>query len=178
MSAAVLVAYASRYGSTQEVAEAIAARLRECELEVAIQPMRDVRTLEGYHAVVLGAPLYIGHWHKDALQFLSQHREALTKLPVAIFALGPATTGNEQEWQGSRENLDQELAKFPWLTPVALELFGGKFDPAKLRFSHKLLTALPASPLHGLPASDLRDWTAIRAWASDLAAKIQPAVAH
>jgi menaquinone-dependent protoporphyrinogen oxidase len=178
MSAAVLVAYATRYGSIQEVAEAIAARLRECELEVAIQPMRDVRTLKGYHAVVLGAPLYIGHWHKDTLQFLSQHREALTKLPVAIFALGPATTGNEQEWQGSHENLDQELAKFPWLTPVALELFGGKFDPAKLRFSHKLLTALPASPLHGLPASDLRNWTAIRAWASDLAAKIQPAVAQ
>jgi menaquinone-dependent protoporphyrinogen oxidase len=176
MSSSVLVGYATRYGSTQEVAEAVAATLCEGGLAVDLQPLRDVRTLEGYHAVVLGAPLYIGHWHTDALQFLSQHREALTKLPVAIFALGPATTGNEKEWQGSRENLAQELAKFPWLTPVALEMFGGKYDPAKLSLSHKLLTALPASPLHGLPASDLRDWPAIRVWASDLAAKLEPAV--
>jgi len=177
MNASVLVAYATRYGSTQEVAEAVAAMLREHGLAVDIQPIRNVHTLEGYGAVVLGAPLYIGHWHKDALQFLSQHREALTKLPLAIFALGPATTGNEQEWQGSRESLDQELAKFPWLIPAAVEMFGGKYDPSKLSFSHKLLTALPASPLHGLPVSDLRDWTAIRAWASDLAVRLQPAVA-
>ena len=54
MSASVLVAYASRYGSTQEVAEAVAATLRECELEVDSQPMREVRTLERYSAVVLG----------------------------------------------------------------------------------------------------------------------------
>jgi len=178
MTASILVAYATRYGSTQEVAEAVAATLREQGLEVDIQPMRDVRTLNGYSAVVLGAPLYIGHWHKDALQFLSQHREALTERPVAIFALGPATTGDEQEWRGSRENLDQELARFPWLTPAAVEMFGGKYDPSKLSFSHKLLSALPASPLHGLPATDLRDWTAIRAWASDLAAQLHPAVAH
>jgi menaquinone-dependent protoporphyrinogen oxidase len=55
-------------------------------------------------------------------------------------------------------------------------MFGGKYDPSKLSFFHRLLTALPASPLHGLPASDLRDWTAIRAWANDLAAKLQPAL--
>ncbi|MCL4514078.1 MAG: hypothetical protein M1379_00565 [Firmicutes bacterium] len=61
--------------------------------------------------------------------------------------------------------LEQELAKYPWLKPIALELFGGKLDPAKLRFPHNLLTMLPASPLHQAPASDLRDWTAIRAWA-------------
>jgi menaquinone-dependent protoporphyrinogen oxidase len=177
MSAAVLVAYATRYGSTQEVAEAIAARLRECELEVAIQPMRDVRTLEGYRAVVLGAPLYLGRWHKDADRFLSRHREALMERSVAIFALGPFHSSTEEkEWQGARAMLDAALAKFPWLTPVALELFGGKFDPAKLRFLDKFIASLPASPLHQMLASDVRDWTAIRAWASSLAAQLQPAV--
>ena len=178
MTASILVAYATRYGSTQEVAEAVATTLREQGLAVDIQPMRDVRTLDRYGAVVLGAPLYIGHWHKDALQFLSQQRQALAERPVAIFALGPATTGDEQEWQSARENLDQELAKYSWLTPATVEMFGGKYDPSKLSVSHKLLTALPASPLHGLPASDLRDWTAIRAWAKDLVAKLEPAVPH
>ena len=173
METKVLVAYASKYGSTQEVAEAIVAVLRERGLEVALQPLRKVRTLEGYRAVVLGAPLYIGAWHKDALNFLSRHQEALAPRPVAIFALGPLSA-DEKEMQGSRAQLDKELAKFPWLTPVALEVFGGKFDPAKLRFPDSLIASLPASPIHNAPASDVRDWTAIRAWAGNLAAKLQP----
>ncbi len=100
MSVSVLVGYATHYGSTQEVAEAVAATLRECGLEVDIQSMRKVRTLAGYSAVVLGAPLYMFRWHKDARRFLSRHREALTQRPVAIFALGPVTTGDEKEVAG------------------------------------------------------------------------------
>jgi menaquinone-dependent protoporphyrinogen oxidase len=162
MSSLVLVGYATRYGSTQEVAEAVAATLRECGLAVDIQPMREVRSLAGYSAVVLGAPLYMFRWHKDAIRFLSRHRKALMERPVAVFALGPThDPHDEKEWQDSRAQLDKVLAKFPWLTPVALEMFGGKYDPTKLPFPINLLAGKE-------PASDLRDWTAIRAWAADL----------
>jgi menaquinone-dependent protoporphyrinogen oxidase len=162
MSTLVLVGYATRYGSTQEVAEAVAATLRESGLEVDLQPMRQVRTLAGYSAVVLGAPLYMFRWHKDALRFLSRHRKALTERPVAVFALGPTHDPyDEKEWQDSRAQLDKELSKFPWLIPVALEMFGGKFDPAKLRFPINLLAGKE-------PASDIRDWTATRAWADSI----------
>ena len=157
MSDSILVGYATRYGSTQQVAEAVAATLRESGLEVDLQPMREVRTLEGYSTVVLGAPLYIGSLHKDAQRFLSRYRESLTERPpegirpegirVAIFALGPTRT--DDEWQGARAMLDKELARFPWLAPVALEMFGGKYDPAKLRFPDNLIAALPASKLIG-----------------------------
>jgi menaquinone-dependent protoporphyrinogen oxidase len=107
----------------------------------------------------------MGRWHKDAQRFLLEHREALTERPVAIFALGPLSD-DEQEILESRNQLDEELARYPWLTPIALEMFGGKYDPSELSLTHRLLTALPASPLHGMPASDMRDWTAIRTWAS------------
>ncbi len=167
MSSSVLVAYATRYGSTQEVAEAVAATLRERGLEVDLQPMRQVRTIDQYRAVVLGAPLYMFHWHKDAINFLERNRAALTARPVAIFALGPFHA-DEKEYQAVREQLDKELVKFPWLTPRAIAIFGGKFDPQKLTFPHNLLPALK-----NMPASDVRDWTAIRAWASDLAATLQ-----
>jgi menaquinone-dependent protoporphyrinogen oxidase len=132
--------------------------------------MRDVRSLDQYRAVVLGAPLYLFHWHKDALHFLARHREAIMQRPVAIFALGPFH-GEEKEFQEVHEQLEKELAKFPWLTPEAIEIFGGKFDPEKLTFPHNLVPVLKS-----MPASDIRDWTAIRAWASNLVTQFQPAV--
>ena len=89
MSGKVLVGYATQYGSTKEVAEAIAETLRESGLEADLQPLSKVRTLESYSAVVLGAPLIMFHWHRDAINFLSRHRIALSERPVAIFALGP-----------------------------------------------------------------------------------------
>jgi len=162
MASVVLVGYATRYGSTQEVAEAVAATLREGGLEVDLQLARAVRTLAGHSAVVLGAPLFMFRWHKDALGFLSRHRKALLERPVAIFALGPThEPHDEQEWKDSQAQLDKALAKFPWLTPVALKMFGGRYDPTKLRFPIKQLAGKT-------PASDLRDWEAIRAWAADL----------
>jgi menaquinone-dependent protoporphyrinogen oxidase len=153
------------------VAEAVASTLRERGFAVDIVPMRQVHTLDQYRAVVLGAPLYMLHWHKDALHFLAQHRAALTARPVAIFALGPIHA-EEKEFQGAREQLEKELAKFPWLKPAAIAIFGGKFDPQKLTFPHNLVPALK-----NMPASDVRDWTAIRTWASDLVAQFQPALA-
>ena len=121
--------------------------------------------------LVLGAPLYMFRWHKDALAFLSRHKEALGRLSVAVFALGPFHD-EEKEWQGVRAQLDKELAKFPWLVPIDKRVFGGRFDPAKLRFPYTLMPAL-----RRMPASDIRDWNAIRTWASDLAGRLQPALA-
>lgn len=171
METKVLVAYASTNGSTQEIAEVIGAELRKNGLTVDLQPMRKVESLQDYSAVVLGAPLYMFHWHKDALKFLPRHRQALMERPVAIFAGGPFSTGDEKEWQEVHRQLEQELAKFPWLTPVAVEMVGGKFDPAKLRFPLNLIPALKQ-----MPVNDLRDWPAIRSWAGSLNLKLKLAM--
>ena len=161
----ILVAYSTVSGSTKEIAEAVAKTLRESGLEVDIQPSKEVRSFAGYGAVVLGAPLYMFRWHKPAIRFLSRHREALKKLPVAVFASGP-TNQVEKEFEDARGHLAKALAKFPWLTPVASEVFGGKFDPMSLRFPYNLIPAMKQ-----MPVSDIRDWDKIRAWASALPAK-------
>jgi menaquinone-dependent protoporphyrinogen oxidase len=162
MSAKILVAFATRYGSTQEVAEAIKVTLHHAGLATDIKQLRDVRTLQEYGAVVMGAPLMMFKWHKDAFGFLSRHRQTLQKLPVAVFALGPVhDPHDEEEWQNSRAQLDKELAKVPWFKPIVLQMFGGKFDPAQLKF--------PLNKLAGsAPATDIRDWDAIRTWAASL----------
>ena len=169
MSSLVLVAYATRQGSTREVAEAVAATLRERGLDIELQPAPEVRSLERYQAIVLGTALYMFRLHKDARRFLARHRAALAERPVAIFALGPINDV-EKEWQGVRAQFDKELAKFPWLAPVAKEVFGGKFDPRTLRFPYNLVPALKR-----LPASDIRDWKAIHNWAGEIVEKLQRA---
>jgi menaquinone-dependent protoporphyrinogen oxidase len=168
MSASVLVTYATRYGSTKEVAEVVASTMQEQGLFVELAPVQETQALDAYQMVVLGAPLYMFHWHKDALHFLERHRAALSARPVAIFALGPLHD-DAKEYQGAREQLDKELAKFPWLTPKAIAIFGGKLDPATFTFPHNLIPAM-----RNMPPSDVRDWAAIRAWAGDLATQFQP----
>ena len=164
-SKSILLAYATRFGSTQEVAEAITATLREAGIEVELQAMQDVESLDGYDAIVLGAALYNTRWHQDAHQFLAKHQESLMRRPVAIFTLGPLNTSDAAK-RNSRRQLDKELAKYAWLKPVALEVFAGKYDPSKpgMGFFERLL-----------PARDYRNWEAIRAWANALPAQLERA---
>ncbi|MEJ2665599.1 MAG: flavodoxin domain-containing protein [Deinococcales bacterium] len=167
MPTEVLVAYASRYGSTEEVARTIATTLRTCGLAVTATPAADVRDLEPYDAVVLGAALYMYRWHKAARRFLSRHRAALDRRAVAVFALGPVhEPHDDKEWEDARSQLDRELDRYPWLAPVTLAVFGGRFDPAKLRFPINVLAGSE-------PASDIRDWDAIRSWAEALPAMLE-----
>jgi menaquinone-dependent protoporphyrinogen oxidase len=163
-TSSILIAYASRYGSTQEVAESIATTLRGAGFEVDIQATQDVKQLEAYDAVLLGAALYNGKWHPGAHQFLADHQPALGRRPVAIFTLGPLSSSDAAK-QNSRRQLDRALAKHAWLKPVAVEVFAGKFDPKKpgIGFFERLM-----------PASDHRDWDAIRAWANTLSAQLRP----
>jgi menaquinone-dependent protoporphyrinogen oxidase len=162
MTTSILVAYATRYGSTKEVADAVAATLRDNGHDVEVRPARDVQSLERYDAVVLGAAFYMHRWHRAARRFLARHRKSLEGRRVAIFALGPTDEpGDEEAWEESRAQLDEVLAKFSWLDPVDAVMFGGKFDPATLPF--------PINKLAGSePASDIRDWDAIRAWAEEM----------
>jgi menaquinone-dependent protoporphyrinogen oxidase len=160
----ILVGYASKYGSTQEVAEAVADVLRTAGLVVALHPLDEVKSLSDYGAVVMGAALYVNHWHKDAHKFLSRHREPLSRLPVYVFALGPIHDV-EQEFVDASDQLDKDLAKIAWFQPVEIKMFAGKFDPARLPF--------PINKMAGKePASDARDWEAIHAWAADVARQL------
>lgn len=147
----VLLAYATRNGSTQQVAEAVAASLREAGAQVTVRPARAVReAAAGYDLIVLGAPVYSGRWHRDAHRFLKRHRRELAAVPVAVFALGPRNDTAEA-WQRCRAQLDRALAKHGWLTPAAVTVFGGVDPPGR----------------GGRPRRDLRDWQAIDAWAAD-----------
>lgn len=166
MSKKILVGYATRYGSTCDVAETIASTLREAGFEVDVCQVRDIKSLADYGAVILGAPLFMFHWHKDVLRFLSKHQSILLDLQVAIFALGPTHDPyDEQEWRDSWSQLNKELENYSWLKPVEVEMFGGKYDPDLLKFPLKMMAGK-------MPGTDIRDFDTIREWAEKLTRKL------
>ncbi|HQN04214.1 MAG TPA: flavodoxin domain-containing protein [Anaerolineaceae bacterium] len=171
MTDTILVVYATRYGSTREAAEKIGEVLRENGLQAEVHPARNIHSLEPYRAAVLSAPVFVGSLQKDIKRFLAQYKEALAGMPVAFFALGPLDASAEM--QGAVDQLDKELAKFPWLKLVSKAMFGGKYDPAVLRFPDSFLAKPKFSPLYKRPASDTRDWEAIKDWALSLAETLQ-----
>ena len=152
-----LVAHASKYGSTREVAEFVASVLAERGHAADVRDAAEVRDIGYYHGVVLGGGLYVGRLHRDALRFLKRHRDGLTGLPLAVFAMGPSSLADD-EVAKARAQLDSSLAKIPEVTPDAVVIFGGVVDPSKFRF-----------PLNRMPASDARDWGAIVDWAGEVA---------
>jgi menaquinone-dependent protoporphyrinogen oxidase len=153
----ILVAYASKHGSTREVAEAIAGAVAERGHAVELLAAHEVRTVQSHEAVILGGALYTGRWHRDARAFLKQHRHDLAERPVAVFGLGPRTLAPD-EVAGSRAQVDKALTAVPEVQPVSVAIFGGVVDPTQLRF-----------PFNRMPASDARDWDAIEAWAELIA---------
>jgi len=85
----VLVTAASKYGSTQEIAEAIGATLRERGLEAAALPADRVDGVDGYDAVVIGSGVYAGHWLGPAKDLVDRVAGQLVERPVWLFSSGP-----------------------------------------------------------------------------------------
>jgi len=168
MAADVLIVYASKHGSTEQVARGIGETLRKRGLTTAIEPAREVLDLSGYRAVLIGGSIYMGRWHHDARQFLKRHRRDLERLPFAVFALGPGKNTPE-DFEASRKQLDHALVRSPELEARAVAVFGGVIDPERMRF-----------PLNHLKRTDLRDWNEIHAWAAELPLELdlEPVVHH
>jgi menaquinone-dependent protoporphyrinogen oxidase len=169
MSNPILVAFTTKYGSTEEVAQVIASALTNAGFPAVAQPAAIVQSLDRYDAVVLGTALYMGLLHHDAKDFLRLHHDALQHLPVAFFSLGPIYA-EDSDWVAAHDQADKELARFPWFHPVTQEIFGGKYDPGKLGFPFRFV-----APLLRKPANDARDWDAIEAWVQD---QVIPALQH
>jgi menaquinone-dependent protoporphyrinogen oxidase len=162
MPTTVLVTWATRYGSTEEVAHAIADDLLKEGLVVKAQPIAEVTSLERYDAVVLGFALYMARMHKEARRFLKSQRGELLRRPVGVFVLGPIHA-DAKEFAEAERQMNKELAKFPWFAPVARQVVGGRFSPEKLGFFFRNIPVL-----RNVPASDARDWNSIHAWAGTL----------
>jgi menaquinone-dependent protoporphyrinogen oxidase len=174
MLASVFVAYASRSGSTAEVALAIGASMRKSGLAVDIIPVTEVASIPRMTAVVLGAPLYMGRFPKEFHRFLVRYRGALEILKPWCFVLGPTQT-RPGDFEAARNQAIKQFSRYQWFCPADVRIFGGRWDPKTLPFPFSLAMHLPANPLAKIPAADVRDWAEIGDWAEGIARQVKPA---
>ena len=166
MSARILVAYATRSGSTAEIAHVIGRELVSAGHAVDVTEIKNVSTLTGYAAIVIGGPLYMGSVDSAVGKFVEKNREQLLKLPVAAFVVGLAPKNPDP---GAVEAAMAALRKsLGPVTPVSSVLFAGKLDPATVNFVMRKFLEMAK-----IPAGDFRDWETIAAWAQKLPEKMK-----
>lgn len=167
MNNRILVTYASRSGSTAEIAEAIGKTLAKNGTIVDVLPMQDVKDLSRYSAVVAGSPIRGSKWLPEAMQFLQTHRSELAIKPFATFTtcITLAMSNNDQYRQAVAGWIAPVRAQ---VRPVSEGLFAGRLDFTKLPLTFDTLKLRLVVALGIFPRDDRRDWNAIRSWAESL----------
>ncbi|NLE76152.1 MAG: flavodoxin [Chloroflexi bacterium] len=164
MEGEVLVAYATKYGATAEIAERIGQALQQAGAPAQTLPAAQVADVASYRAVVLGSGVYAGQWRREAVRFLQTHQEALAQRPVWLFSSGPTGMGDPLTLtQGWRFPTAQQ-ALADRIAPRDTAVFHGALDPKKLNLLERLLSKGIKAPM-----GDFRDWPAITAWAVGIA---------
>lgn len=166
----ILVAYASKFGSTAEIARMIAEELSQVG-KVDLGEAGSIKNLDGYDAVVLGGPVMAGKWNKALPGFLKRHSKALAALPVAYF-VSCLTMIEDSEANRTKTigYIKPFLEEYPEVKPVDIGLFAGCSD--HVSFPLKLML----QKITGQKPADFRDPEAIRAWAGGLHLAIQGGV--
>ncbi len=165
MSKKILVVYATKCGSTIEVAQAIGDTLSQKSLAVDVKPMKDISDISGYDATIVGSAIRMAQWLPEARNFIKSHQSHLNKIPTAIFSVHILNLDDNPESQQERLAYTKPIKEV--LSPWAEAFFAGKIDQSLLSFFERLLFKLIKSP-----EGDFRNWDIIRSWAVEVAGQI------
>jgi menaquinone-dependent protoporphyrinogen oxidase len=156
----VLVAYETKHGGTQEIAEAIGEVLSAQGVGAEVRRMEDVDTVMPYEAFVLGSAIYMGSWMRGAHRFLDEHAEILAVRPTWLFSSGPIGSPPHPAAEDAFDVTDLVQS----VNAREHHLFGGRLDKHQLGLAERAL----AGALR-VPAGDYREWDAVAAWATAIA---------
>jgi len=167
----VLVAYASKYGSTKGIAEFIGEKLRYHGLDVDVRDVTLAGDLTGYDAFVIGSALFMGHWMKEAKEFVSKNQSTLATKRSWIFSSGP--TGAKETDKKGRNLLEVsgpiELGDLrSWIHPLEHKVFFGAFFADRLKGTFGVFARMIPKDEQG----DFRNWPEIEAWANSIASSL------
>lgn len=157
----ILVAYASKHGSTEEIAQVIGDGLRSSGHQVDVLDVNQIQSLRAYQVLVLGSAVYSGHWMKEALNFLRTHH--LEELEIFLFSSGPIGDENPEELRENYPLPESVQALIGGLRIRDVQVFHGKIDLRKLSLAELMLFKSV-----GAQTGDFRKWDRIKLWAQHI----------
>jgi menaquinone-dependent protoporphyrinogen oxidase len=171
MNAQVLITYASKYGATAAIAEAIGETLKKDGLSVDVVPVDQVQDISSYEAVILGSAVYMGSWRKKAARFLKDHESELARKEVWLFSSGPTGEGDPKELLKGWTLPPKLKALADRIQVQDIAVFGGALDTDKLNSFDKWIIKRVKGPV-----GDFRNWEAIKRWAEEIGSALKMGV--
>jgi menaquinone-dependent protoporphyrinogen oxidase len=168
----ILVTYASMYGSTGGIAEALGQALCRNGAQVDVRYLKHASGVDRYDAVVVGSAVRSSQWLPEAIEFVEGHRKTLRDMPVAYFlSCLTLARSNAETRRKAAEFLVPLRKAVPEVNPVGIGRFAGVLDYGKMSFPMQIIMKrkMKAS---GIGEGDYRDWAAIRAWAAEIHPKL------
>src|SRR4051812_45492362 len=159
----ILIAIASRHGSTEGIAEVLAHELRAAGHTVTVRAADDPADVPPYDAAIIGSAIYAGNWLPAATAFVEDEQVRLAAVPVWLFSSGPLGAEDPPPPGEPKQLADVQAAT----GAREHSIFAGKLDKHDLNLAERLITHVV-----GAPEGDFRDWEAIRAWAREIAAAL------
>ena len=159
-----LVAYASKHGSTADIAASIAQTLRRSGIDADCVEAGEVRSLASYDAVILGSAVYMGRWRREARHFLHEHDDELAARPFWVFSSGPVGEPKESEASSGWLEPRRIVSKVEQLGARGHVVFGGRAP-----VDSRMAKATPEE------YRDRRDWGEIGDWALGIARELDAA---
>jgi menaquinone-dependent protoporphyrinogen oxidase len=167
----ILIAYASRSGTTGEVAEAIGEALCNAGNVTETKPINTVRNLNGYDAVIIGSAINYDKWMPEATAFVEDNEGTLGKLPVAFFfTCLTLSRRNDKAMRQAQAYSDRLSSSFTQVKPVCIGRFAGVLDYTRFPLLPRLFLR-SLFVLLGVKEGDHRDWSAITSWAKNVSPK-------
>jgi menaquinone-dependent protoporphyrinogen oxidase len=171
----VLVAYASRFGATGEIAEHIAERMRSAGHDTSVESVANAPDVAAYNAFVVGSAVYLGRWQKEATEFVQRNRTILADRPTWLFSSGPlGTDQTDAKGRDKREGAllaDETKSLTEAVHPRGHRVFFGVLNPDRLGLGPRLMRLTPAGRKL-LEEGDFRDWADIDAWTDQIAGEM------
>ena len=164
MAKKILVAYATRYGSTLEVAEKISEKLQELGHVCDCMDFQDVEDITKYDGLIAGSAIHMGKWLPEAKEFMEGKRAFLSTIPVVLFSLGITLTNPTDHVTRKALFATDEICQY--VTPKEIKLFAGRLIRDELIDADRDLVIL-AKP----PFGDFRDYRELEKWTTEIESK-------
>ena len=170
----ILILYASKHGSTAEVAAYLADVLRKQNIAVDVTNAAEfTKDVLDYDAVIIGTGIYHGLWLNPLWYTVRRLSEQLAKIPVWGFALCVRVLeedGDIHTWKHYMphtvlQEINLQVFKFFGgrlldLTPNEISTFSERYDG---QYLHR--------------RGDFRDWDAIHQYGKEIATALSPVTA-